>query len=67
MADMYSKGRQGAPDHKGEKNGSAELCELDVWLIRNIEGQTQRAIADWFDIAVSTTNYVINHKTWRHL
>lgn len=65
LQDCVRKGRTNRA--VGEQNGRTELCELDVWLIRNIEGQTDQAISDFLDIPRSTINCIRNRRTWRHL
>ena len=62
--DMLKKGRR---DVRGERNGAAQLCELDVWLIRNIEGQTNKAIAEFLDLSQQQVGKIRNHKIWRHV
>ena len=63
--DMLEKGRH--TPTKGERNGMSDLCELDVWLIRNIEGQPHQVIADWFGIHKATVSKIKLYQRWRHL
>lgn len=63
MADRDAKGRT----QHGENHYKAKLCELDVWLIKNIEGQSGRAIAKWFDVCPGTVYDILNGKTWAHV
>ena len=65
--DAIDKGRNVMAGALGTRNPATNLCELDVWLIRNIKGQTHRAIAKFFDISRETVTNIINRKTWRHV
>ena len=51
----------------GEKNGLAKLCEVDVQLIRDLDGIPQRTIAEWFDISDATVGRIRRRKTWAHI
>jgi len=63
MADMASKGRAAV----GEKHARTTLCDVDVLLIRSIEGPSSRAIASWFGVGKSTINNIRNCQSWAHL
>lgn len=52
---------------QGSRHGASKLCELDVWLIRNIEGVTQRAIAKFFEIHPTNVSVIKLRKSWRHI
>jgi len=54
-------------DHRGSKHYGAKLCELDVWLIRNVTGVTQKQIADFFGISFQNVSSIQNRKTWAHV
>lgn len=70
--DAVRKGRwhqNTGPNKKiqGEKHGRAKLCELDAWLVKNIEGVTHTDIAEWFDISITQVSRIRNGKRWRHI
>jgi hypothetical protein len=70
--DAVKKGRwhrNTGPNEKiqGEKHGQAKLCELDAWLIKNIDGVPNREIAAWFDIGDVQVSRIRNGKRWRHI
>ncbi len=67
-ADMVTKGRstKGRTCVRGEAHGSAKLCELDVWLIRNVKS-TQRNIANWFGISQSHVSGIRSGTFWKHV
>ncbi len=53
-------------NHKGRS--WAKLCELDVWLIRELaKTKTHKAIAEWFDVNRLTIGRAVNRKTWAHV
>ncbi len=46
----------------------AKLCEVDVRLIRELaKTQTQRAIAEWFDVDRLTVGRIVNRRTWAYV
>lgn len=51
--------------NRGERNGSAKLCELDVWLIRNIDAKLTD-LADFFDVSFQLISMVKRNKVWKH-
>lgn len=51
---------------RGERSGNAKLCELDVWLIRNIDA-LQQQIADFFEISQGHVSELRNGKKWKHI
>lgn len=63
MADRAEKGRAA----NGEAHGRSKLCEVDVRLIRDIQGQTCQAIADWFGVDTSTVSDIRNRRAWRNV
>ena len=66
MDDMLTKCRQA----KGDKISLSKLTEVDVKEIRDhfdCGVFTQQEIADYYSVAVSTINKVINYKTWTHI
>ena len=65
MRDKVEKGRDNA--RKGSDHPNAQLCDLDVWLIKNIEGQTTRVIADWFGIAPANVYGIRSGRIWSHI
>ena len=62
LRDMAKKGRS----TRGEKSATAKLCELDVWLIRNIEGHTC-AMAEFFGVHRNTILSVRTRQSWKHI
>ena len=69
IADMHQKGRyvnKGQP--KGEVHTQAKLCDLDVWLIRELlPTQTQAAIAEWFGVSFGTISKIKIGTRWGHV
>lgn len=64
MSDMRLKGRSA----RGSRNGMSTLCELDVWLIRQLcETQTQQVVADWFGISSKTVSKIMLGQRWAHV
>ena len=65
--DRHLKGRSAS--HKGENNGRANLCDVDVHLVRDLHesGQTYRAIAKWLEIPLSTITNIIRRHTWTYI
>lgn len=51
--------------NRGARHGNTDLCELDVWLIRNCE-VTNRALAEFFEVAESTIHNIKNRITWKY-
>ena len=65
VRDRVAKGRSiGAA--KGSKHHNAKLCELDVWLIKEIDA-THQDIADWFGISRPTVTGIRLGKHWHHV
>lgn len=62
-ADMLSKNRQPS----GARNGHAKLCDLDVWLIRQLRHFTCRELGEFFDVSDSTISAIWRRQTWKHL
>ncbi len=54
---------------RGERHGSAKLCESDVKEIRRRfeAGETFRALADAFDVSESCIGLVLHRRTWGHV
>ena len=50
----------------GEKNGRSKLCELDVWLIRNVDLTTSK-IAEFLGISQKTASDARRRITWKHV
>ena len=65
--DRHLKGRSAS--HVGENNGRANLCEVDVHLVRDLceSGQTYKAISDWLDVPFTTIGNIIRRDTWAHI
>ncbi len=57
--------RHGTYSH-GSRHGHAKLCELDVWLIRNINA-TSTVMAEFFDVSTTTIIDARNRRTWNHV
>ena len=65
MRDMTSRNRQAK--QQGNHNGMAKLTEQDVLDIRDINGMSQRAIADQYGVTPMAINLIMNRKTWTHI
>lgn len=50
----------------GEKHGMAKICELDAWLIKNVDARIG-GIADFFGLARSTVLGIRGGRSWRHI
>ncbi len=57
LIDALKKGR--APNMK--------LCELDVEIMRMLEGVTLKQIADFWDISTSQVWNIVNRKQWKYV
>ena len=65
IRDMWAKGRA---NMNGIRNPRAKLCELDVWLIKELlKTQTQQSIANWFSVARSTIGSIKYGTNWVYL
>jgi hypothetical protein len=53
-------------DCRGERHGRTSLCNLDVWLIRNIHCQ-QYKLAEFFGVSRSRISEIRSRKTWTHV
>lgn len=56
--------------NRGIKNPKAKLTEDEVIAIRKEYGEsfvTQQELADKYNVAVKTVNYIINRKLWTHI
>ena len=51
-------------DTRGQTNGMAKLCELDVWLIRRC-ATTQEKIANFFGISQQQVSRIKRGEHWR--
>jgi len=60
--DRDTKGRT----PRGEDHGSSTLCELDVWLIRNLDLSYSK-MANFFDISKGHISNVIARRVWKHV
>lgn len=61
--DAMLKGRNA----HGSRHPRAKLCNLDVWLIRELSlTQTGKDIAEWFGIHKGTVSNIKNNKRWTH-
>ena len=68
LADMTAKGRRVTANRKGAANGRAALCEVDVWLIRELlKTQKPQAIANWFDVGYTTIGHIKHGRSWSHI
>jgi len=63
MADMVSKNRHA----HGSKSGGAKLCELDVWLIRQLRHIKNREVARFFSISESIVSQIHSRQIWKHV
>jgi len=60
--DKTQKGRQ----PKGNSHHASKLCDLDVWLIRELlQTKTQTQIANWFGITQATVSLIHLRLTWQ--
>ncbi len=65
--DRMLKGRSAS--RKGENNGRANLCAVDVCLIRDLHksGKTYKAISDWLEVPFTTVGNVVRGNTWAYI
>ena len=52
--------------NRGEQNGQSKLCEIDVRLIRSIDGHGT-GLADFFGISPQSVCDIQKRRTWRHI
>ena len=52
--------------NRGNKNGNAKICDLDVWLIRNCDLSVKQ-LADFFDMSKSHISKVKSGVLWSHI
>lgn len=50
----------------GERHGNSKLCDLDVWLIRNIDAK-HKLLAEFFGISRANVSVIKAGKTWTHV
>jgi hypothetical protein len=62
-ADMVASGTHA----KGEGHGMSKLTAADVLMIREVDGETHKALAGRFGVDVSTIRRVLNRRTWAWL
>ena len=62
-ADMVVSGTHA----KGEGHGMSKLTAADVLMIREVDGETRKALAERFGVDVSTIRRVLNRRTWSWL
>lgn len=57
------------PSMRGEGNPAARLTADQVREIRSrhTDGESQRGLARQFNVNPQTVNYIVRHKTWRHV
>ena len=67
--DMDAKGRRVNNQPRGEWAANSKLTESEVIRIRQMfsNGESRRAIADTFDIALPTVHQIVRRLTWRHV
>ena len=64
--DMIARNR--GPSRVGAINGNAKLCDLDIWLIRELAPKfTRTAIAQWFGVTRVQISTIALRKQWTHL
>ena len=65
MHDMVEKDRQ----PRGERNRHSKLIESEVIKIRQLykEGKGKHLLAEIYDISVSSIEYIVRFKTWKHV
>lgn len=51
---------------RGVNQGSSKLCDLDVWLIRNIDASQQK-IADFFGVSQANVSKIRRRAAWTHV
>lgn len=55
-------------DNTGSKHGMSKLKESTIPIIRQMSmTMTRRAIANYFEVGISTIDDIINNKTWKHV
>lgn len=68
LENNQDKANKGRSTH-GSRNYFAEICEVDVVLIRDLyaSGLKQQAIADWIGISNQSVSVIVTRKAWRRV